>query len=30
MPEERSFDIDSSLDWMIVEMIMKKNLNEKK
>ena len=25
MPEERSYDIDSSLDWQIVEMLMKKN-----
>ena len=24
MPEERSYDIDSKLDWDIVEMIMKK------
>ena len=28
MPEERSYDIDSPLDWMIVEMIMKKNVDE--
>ena len=28
MPEERSHDIDSFLDWQIVEMIMKKNLNK--
>ena len=28
MPEERSHDIDSTLDWHIVEMIMKKNLNK--
>ena len=28
MPEERSHDIDSILDWHIVEMIMKKNLNK--
>ena len=24
MPEDRSYDIDSELDWEVVEMIMKK------
>lgn len=27
MPEERSIDIDSELDWEIVEMLMKKRIN---
>tara|TARA_Y100001970_G_scaffold250206_1_gene321702 strand:+ start:21642 stop:22343 length:702 start_codon:yes stop_codon:yes gene_type:complete len=27
MPEERSYDIDSQLDWQIVEMIMEKKIN---
>jgi CMP-N-acetylneuraminic acid synthetase len=27
MPENRSYDIDSELDWEVVEMIMKKKKN---
>ena len=27
MPEERSIDIDSQLDWEVVQMIMEKNSN---
>lgn len=30
MPEERSIDIDSALDWKIVELLMTERLNEEK